>query len=564
MTMMKPRIFFLLCVGFLLFSLVPTFYELTQVKNIPSVRAFELVHNFPTDYNFYLSRIREGIEGRITVVEKYTSEPHQGSFVHIFYLFLGWIGRWVRVPWERASDVYHIARIIFGFTLLCLIAYYAQKSFRLFRWQIIAFLLAITASTWPTLVFYEGGWRFGGYMPWWSVMDSLQRITFIPHLLVGQALILFIIVSLADDHVLQRPGNWIFLGLLLFLLGIIFPPGLVFVYVAVFFIFILKILPSVIERKHNLVDRVMKESISRGVVCVLGFPSFLYLSLMLTFYPWRRLAEFDIVKPLPFDYIEYIKAVGPILPLGLIGLVFALRRKDAPQYASIAWVLAWITLLFVFHFIPSQSPLRFSEMIPHVPLAILTAYLFYEIHKRFSQKVKVPSSLLDIGNWSLVIPMISIIIGLGVMFSSWLWQRDFVDHKVIASYPLVPTGSYVMYPLKDFLAAMKFLQDTTTRDTIILSETTAGNYIPVHSGNTVFVGHANTVKAEEKEVIVKAFFSGLIGVDEARKWMDKEHLRVVFFGPQEQEDGEIRDLANVYPFLKQIYKNNYVALYAKE
>ena len=89
--------------------------------------------------------------------------------------------------------------------------------------------------------------------------------------------------------------------------------------------------------------------------------------------------------------------------------------------------------------------------------------------------------------------------GLLHMYSSWLWQRDFVDHKIRATTPLVPTGSYVMYPLKDFLSAIVFIQDSVLRDAVILSETTAGNYIPVYSGNRVYVGHDNTVRFESKK-----------------------------------------------------------------
>jgi hypothetical protein len=38
-----------------------------------------LVHNFPTDFNFYRSRIREGMDGKWLVTERYTSEPHEES-----------------------------------------------------------------------------------------------------------------------------------------------------------------------------------------------------------------------------------------------------------------------------------------------------------------------------------------------------------------------------------------------------------------------------------------------------------------------------------------------------
>ncbi len=579
---MRHKIFFFLSLGFLLFSLVPTVYEVYYRDRLKPERAFELVHNFPTDYNFYLSRIREGIEGHGTVVEKYTSEPHNGSFIHVMYVGLGWIGRFVHVPWERGGDVYHMARIIFGMALLLAIAEYAKRTFaentninnlqyvrgRLNRilagpltWQLVAFLLAVTASTWPKLVFYNGGWRFGGYMPWWSVMDSLQRITFIPHLLVGQVLLIFLILGLSDEETMRRPGNWIGLGFFAFLLGIILPPALIFVYAIVGILIFFDFLTLVISSKKPITIWFMQSALPRGIVMLLGLPALLYLNLLTTFYPWKRLTEFDILHPLPFDYIEYIKAVGPILPLGLIGLFVSLWKKERHMRASVAWVMAWAALLGIFHFIPQQSPLRFSEMIPHVPLAILSAYFFFAAYQwAVSHRLKslLSQSLLYV---SFLVPTIFITIGIGVMYSSWLWERDFVDHKMVASLPLVPTGSYVMYPLKDFLSAMKFIQDATSRDTVILSETTAGNYLPVYSGNTVYVGHANTVNAEEKEALVKLFFGGRMTEPNARAWLVKDRLSYVFFGPQEKEDGNIADLVKAYPFLRPVYKNTFVTVY---
>jgi len=655
---MRNRVFTILCFGFLLFSLLPTIYEWYHRDRLPEIRAFELVHNYYTDYNFYISRIREGIEGHLTVLEKYTSEPHQGSFIHIMYLAMGWVARWVRVPWERGGDAYHMARIALGMTLLLLFAEYAKRAFyiekkaaevanenfgaspvslakkalfrirgrarsqsgaaqnfigspqlSLFWWSLLAFLLAVTASSWPKLELVDGAYRFGGYMPWWSVMDSLQRITFIPHLLAGQALIVFLMMAASDDAVLARPGNWIFLGLLTLLMGFVFPPGIVFVYTALAVFVAYEILFDMrrtpkSERKGFVVSRI----VSRGIIVLLSIPSFLYLNLMLSFYPWKRLAEFDIVHPLPFTYVEYIKALGPMLPLGLIGLVLALKTKEQTMRTSVVWVMTWIFLLVVFHFIPQQSPLRFSEMLPHLPLGILTAYLFYSITKRAEvgmplsasppslfpsrqlyesakgvavlEKARLParfkgkiSSLtasrvsfptrLSHVSWllSLAIPIVLVILGLFHMYSSYLWQKDFVDHKMRAAWPFVPYGTYVMYPLKDFLTAMRFIQDSTSRDTVVLSEVTAGNYIPVYSGNTVYIGHDNAVNHEAKKEQVAAFFRGSMTSDDARSWMDSERLAVVFFGPQEQEEAGIADLVTRYPFLTEVYRNNFVIVY---
>lgn len=562
---MRSRIFFWLCVGFVLFSLVPTWYELSHQNAIRPDRQFELIHNFYTDYNFYLSRIRQGIEGATTVLEKYTSEPHQGSFVQIFYLALGWAGSWTRTPWGASGDVYQAARIVLALTLLLLIVRLAQRIFANFTWQLVAFFLAVTASTWPKLVWEQGAWRFGGYMPWWSVMDSLQRITFIPHLLAGQSLIIFLLMALSDEKVLTRWGNWLFLGGLAFGLGIIFPPGLLFVWGVLGALVVLEVVWSTKTLKQFPAKALLLYRIAgRATVVVISAPALLYLNLMLTFYPWKRLAEFDVLHPLPFNYVEYAQALGPLLPLGVLGLVLVLMRREKTMLVAAAWVLAWLAYLVIFRFIPQQSPLRFSEMMPHLPLAMLAAYLFLSLTRaavgpRFAHQSTPKHFLLFAVN---VIMVTTIALGLGVMYSSWLWQRDFVDHKIRASYPLVPTGSYVMYPLKDFISAIIFIQDATSRDTAILSETTAGNYIPVYSGNTVYVGHDNTVKAEEKKELVRQFFGGTMDPVTALRWLDENNLKVVFFGPQEREDGGIQELSAVYPFLQPVYGNATVTVYA--
>ncbi len=642
-----------LCFLFVLLSFYPTFYELGHRDRLQPNRYFELVHNFPTDYNFYLSRIRQGIEGRTSVIEQYTSEPHKGSYIQVFYLFLGWLGRWTRVPWGRSGDVYHVARFVFGMLLMVLIGEYCKRSFsnvkdklsvlsfrlsdfgrsvfsqsvtdkpktdkqetenrqlKTDNWAILAFLLAVTASTWPKLVAVINDnvvqatlanithWRFGGYMAWWSVMDSLQRITHIPHLLAGQALVLFIIMMISDTTVLKKPGSWVFLGILGLLLGIIFPPGLLFVFVTIGILIVLELLFD----KPTKINYWIASHVSPRIVFVfISIPSFIYLMLMTSFYPWKRLVDVDIIRPLPFEYLDYFKAVGPLLLFGMAGLFIAFKKKEKAMLPSVAWVMSWLILLGAFRFVPQQSPLRFSEMIPHVPLGVLSAYLFFTVWRglRSQQNFLDPllaglpflksivsknviqsfkgirfklgkrsakilsfatSPFLITYHLSLITPIALIAIGLGVMYSSILWQRDFIDHKMRATLPLVPTGSYVMYPLKDFMAAIYFLKDATDVSTVILSETTAGNYIPVHSGNRVFVGHDNTVDFEKKQMFVRDFFGTAMTADQARLWLLTNNLHIIFFGPQEREDAGGIDVTKVYPFLEIMYQNDLVTVY---
>lgn len=529
---------------FVLFSLVPMFYELSRQKDLHPDRQFELVHNFYTDYNFYLSRIREGREGAWTVTEKYTSEPHKGSYIQIMYLLMGKVSAWVGVPWPNSGDTYHTARIVLSATLLFLLSYAAKCAFERskFGWPVTAFLLAVTASSWPILVFHQGEWRFGGSMPWWSVMDSLQRITFIPHMLAGQALIVFLVIAMADAATMRVPRNWIFLGFLAFLLGIVFPAGLMFVFaVAGVYVLIRGI------REIGGIWGIW----GIGVIGMISAPTVLYFSLVVKVYPWKRLIDYAILHPQPFVLREYLLAVGPILLLGVIGGIWVLWKREKKLFVFVAWAAAWMALILAFQYVPQESPLRFTEMLPQVPLGILTVYLL--------------GDLSHLGNlWkktAITIAFGLIALGLGQMYSSWRWQKEFIDHKIVATQPLVPTGSYVMYPLKDFIRAILFIQDHTSRDTVILSEMTAGNYIPVYAGNTVYVGHANTVNTEQKERIVTDFFAGTMTPAQAKEFLTADALHYIFFGPQEAADGGISDLTKTYPFLTEIYRNAYVKVY---
>ncbi len=545
---MKRWIWGGLVLFFVLFSLLPAGYELLRRSDLHQGRYFELVHNFYTDYNFYLSRIRQGREGAWTATEKYTSEPHDGSYFQIMYVLMGKVSAWIGVPWHRSGDTYHAARIVLAGALLFMMSYAAKTAFSNFGWAVTAFLLAVTASSVPILVLPDGHWRLGGYMPWWSVMDSLQRITFIPHLLAGQMIILFLLLALSSVSSMKRAGNWFFLGVLAFILGIIFPPGLLFTGVAwACFVVLDGVLTWPFKEKKVFVQWARNRIVGPAVVFLISAPTALYLTLMIRIYPWKRLVDFDLLHPHPIILSEYLLAVGPMVIFGALGAIWAIGKREMKLYVFIAWVIAWFVLVNAFGYVSGTSPLRISEMLPNLPLGILAAYLSSRLFKH--------SRLF------LFIPIALITLGLAHMYSSWLWQKDFIDHKIRATLPLVPTGSTVMYPMKDFVDAIVFIQNRTKRTDVILSETTAGNYIPVYSGNTVYVGHANTVATEQKEVTVRAFFAGKMTVQKAQEFLGANNLHTVFFGPQEMEDGGIKDLSAAYPFLREIYKNPIVRVY---
>lgn len=557
---MRKTIFPILLISFFfIFSLWPTVYEWQSRGRTKPERFFELVHNFPTDYNLYVSRIREGKEGAWLATEKYTSEPHGGSLSQILYVVIGRAWDWAHGQTPYVWMSYHAMRVFFGAFLLFVVWKVVEWVFPTLGWQAVAFLFIVTASTWPKFETVGGLPRFGGYMPWWSVIDSLQRITFIPHVLLGQALLVFILWVVAGGFVRKdQPGNWIFLGIIGFVLGIVFPPALIFIYGVLFFLSVWEFFAN----RKNLGHWTTGKLSGRIIFGLLSAPSLVYYAMLFTQYPWKRLVEFDVLHPTKFSFLEYFLALGPTLPLGILGIIVVLSRRDLVARklrVFIIWIVTWLLFLFVFSKIPQQSPTRFTEMAPHVPLGILTAYLFYFLLRagvgytaRFFLLITYHVSLITI-----------LLLGLGSMYSSWLWQRDFVDHKLRADFPLVPKGAEVMYPLRDLVEGMIWLQVYTPRSAIVLSGQSTGNLIPVYSGNTVYVGHANTVDLERKLITANAFYRGELTADAAGAWLRRASIRYVLFGPEEMESTgyAVKDLRLWYPNLSLLYQNSRVSIY---
>ncbi len=550
----------ILSLFFVLFSFSPSLYEIYNAKNLPSERTFVLEHNYLFDYNFYLSRIHEGQEGKWTVVEKYYNQPHQGSLFQVFYLLLGKLGG---LGGLTPQVVYHLARLVMGLMLLILIGRYIGRFFR-GKWQIVTFLFIVTAGSWPILVKAGDFYRFATYMGWWSVIDSLQRITIMPHILFGQIFLLLFIWRFSDK--LPRPAlsacpesnrrevegllRWIAWGILGFIVGIVFPPTLVVVYTVFLVLSVLEVLSNKLPKSLRSLKEWLKEKgLPRIVFILLSFPSLIYLQLMFKVLPWSALVLFDVQHRIPLPYKEYFLALGPMLPLGILGGLIALYKREKIFLPVISWIIGVFLLFAIFEKVPTQSPLRFTEAAIQIPLGILAVYLLSHLSNLGYLRKAV---------WGLIFTIV--VVGFSVMVSMVGWLTDQAYSKGKGTW-LVPIGAQLVYPLKDFMGGIYYLRDNTKVEEVVLSYITAGNYIPAYAGNFVYIGHANTPDEDGKEKIAARFFSGKMGQEEAKEFLKKERISYVFVGPQEKGIGGVKDLVPVYPFIIPVYNNSQVTLY---
>lgn len=564
---------------FVFFSFYPSVFEIYHAEKLPQARAFVLEHNYLFDYNFYLSRIRQGQEGRWMVVEKYYNLSHNGSLFQIFYLLLGKAGGMLRLS---PPVIYHLSRLFLGFILLILIGCYTSIHFSGW-WRAAAYLLIITSGSWPILVKVGSSWRFATYMGWWSVVDSLQRITFIPHILLGQIFLLLFIWRVDGGFSLSKSPKVLKLimwGAVGFVAGIIFPPTLVVVYMVFVILSVMEIAvhKSFRELRSSKNEWLREKLLPRLVFALVSFPSFVYLQLMFKVLPWSALALFDVENRMLLPYKEYALSLGPILPLGVAGLTVALIKKEKKLFPAISWVLALGLLFAVFEHVPWQSPLRFTEAAINIPLGILATYFFTVIWQvsrkythfqqlyRFHTPGEPKSDAVTPGVVKVIrgvtgsFIVLIILMGAGVMVSTVGWLTDQVKAKAASGW-LVPVGAQLAYPLSDFMAGVNYIRDNTKREEAVLAYITAGNYIPAYAGNFVYLGHANTPKEKDKEGMAAKFFSGKMGQNEAREFLIRERISYIYFGPQEKELGGVTDLAKIYPFVSPIYSNKQVVIY---
>ena len=573
-------LFFLLIVSSIILftSFLPNIYEASVVDLMPKDRTMIWgEHIYTYDYNIYLSKIRQGMEGRWTIVDKYTNDTDQkGVLLQMLYLLTGKVGGLLHLD---PTLSFHLIRVILSFAfILAVIAlnvYFLRKPALYFTGT----LLTLLASSFPVFYQYLGTTWVGQYMPWWQELDVLKRISYLPHYLLNYIIIglfaIFIPLSTKNEgqnnfelrvSSYEFRVNKYFLAIC-FLLFFSF-----FVHPAGGFLFFLSwglyhLIKTVWLRPYKVKDvlQIVKQTLILLFVAAIPL---LYIKYVTATYPWKTLIDFDRDNRLAFKFSEYILALGPVFFTGVLGTIVALWKKDGRFLSLVTWFLGAFLGIVLFQHIPFQSELRFVQTANHIPLAILTVYFLNEIKIFLSRKNNIVgngfkpfptkslmANIIFYGTIGLIL-----ILGIVQSYFSIKGQTDFIHQRAVAGVPLVPYPPQVMYPLNDFYNAMMWLKNNTARIDVVLSKVTAGNYIPAYSGNYVYLGHnPETPMYPQKVDNVDQFFSGTMTPKDAQQFLRTEHISYVFFGPQEKEN-PVFDPKN-YPFLKMVFNSPYVNLY---
>jgi len=534
---------------FLTFSFYPTVYEIRQsprlkVKN----RNFILEHNYYwPDFNLYLSKVRQGYENRWLAVEKYTSEPHRGSLIQIFYLYMGKIGMSLGL---QPNIAYQLGRIILSPLLLIVILMLVQYYFRAPLWQILAFVITLVSGSFLKISRIDGTLRLERFMEWWSNIDSLQRITFIPHILFGQVISFYLLFRITLSKNPLKKSRLLIYIILANLVGLVFPPSLITLLGVLILLQIIEFIknPKPVSQKVNLL---LSSPELRFIL--FSLPSLLYLYITTKIIPWSALVEFHRTHPMMIPFDQYVLGTGPVIFLGFLAGILAIISKEKRFYPMILWVVVTFLFAALFSVVKEQSPLRFTQTGLFIPLGILGTYFMYRL-----------AGVINLNFYRyLIFFLIVLYIGsnLFVMKMSLNWQLSFINQRVGADIPAVPYPPQTMYPLTEWMDAIIWLKNNTGNEDVVLAEITAGNFIPAYSGNFVYFGQSNTVDYNRKGDEVNRFFTAQMTDSQAGIFLRNGRIGYVFFGVQEKEKLGWKNLEEYYPFLKPVFKNNSVVIY---
>ena len=499
-------------------------------------RVFAGFHGYSADYVGYVSYIKEGMYGHLAMNFRSYPPTQPATPIHWEYILAGVLFAPFNI---EAPIIYHLLRAIFGSLFIALAYSVFQKVFAKRHLALIATIAAFTISCVGWFSFSSGTVQIKifNYFPFF--ISTPQRATDRPHYLLGSILFLC-----AFQILLKRTLNIrsiALLGLLAFLTIMVHVSSGVVLALLSGVLIVISFLPNN-SKEHASTDRIY------------GF-TILASSLIASGISYYYIQQYSAVSDIFLDKFTYsaginiqsiwrqIISFGPLLWLGLIGLIVQALQKNPKTFHSNILMLSWgvIHLLLFFFLYPifRVDQVRFVQSLYYIPLAYGTIWLIAHLALRFN------TYLFHLGIFLL----------LAFAFPTYLAQLDHDLHDMTNYKTFAPFG----FPTKNQYAAYKFLDTHTPIESTVLSEYEAANMILLYSHNRVLgndQGWTASGGSHMKEEVFR-FLTGSLSHNEALLYLQNNHVMYIYEGFREKAFGNIAH----YSFLEEVYKNTEVTIY---
>lgn len=517
-------------------------------------RLFTDVVMNPEDSQTYFAKIYQGYQGHFLYTIPFTPEAHNGAFVGVFYL---WLGHAARLTGLSITAVWHLSRIIANLilflTTFAFISQFFNDRFR--RWT--AYLLALFGSGFGWLLFIIG-------QPYWLdhfPVDFKQpgahlfftAFTF-PHIILSTAFIMTSIWILwqlgqwerveskcRENDTIRYPIRLILLANLSNIaLGIAYPFLLYIIMVttALYWLYL------VWQTRHGL----WQKGFFLLSMFIIPAPLYIYYAYTLQTNPVFKAWDAQAATPSP-PWPHYIVAYGLML---LLGFIYWRKKPQQRQQFTILWI--WIAAVALLLYAPLGPQRRFVQGI-QVPLSILATASFSQIFLPRWQQSKLFQRLLQNPRYTQTgLYRFTTFIFLAFMSLSNLYILASVSTSSLIQRP------YPLFRPPDEIDATQWLRENGEESAVLIGDMQSGNYIAGHTSLHVMLGHwAETMDYEEKQGLVKQFYTATASDIWRRSLIDQYQIRYVWYGPREQRLGKFDPETAVY--LHRLYANPTITIY---
>ncbi len=533
---MPARRFILLAVLFSILVLGP--YSLASQFH-PGEAVFQGFLINPIDGNSYLAKMYQGWRGSWQFRLPYTTEPGEGAYLFLYYIFLGHLARWTGLS---LILVYHLARWLGSiFMLWSLMRFYTSLGF---KGNLLAAALVLSAvgAGMGWLVFFSGNFTADFWVA--EAYPFLSAYTN-PHFPLALGLILCLLSGFSGQSFQKRSSwNLTLLGLAVatLLLAIISPFGVVIVLVVSGVRLVWRLLVEMLKYPGRIKPRLQPLRIFFAgehkidlqifsLVLAFGLPVLVYDWLIAKAHPVLAIWNAQNLTPSPPVW-DVLLSFSPVIVLALVGL-FARRREFSETPDTL---VSWLVISLFLMYLPWELQRRFMIGL-YVPAAGLALIGLQNLAQRYQISFKFLYVVLLL--FSIPSPLIVILAG---------------------QYG-VQTQDASLFLSAGEAECLAWIEANTSPDALVLAAPDMSLFIPAVTGRRVLYGHPfETAQAEQERTMVKKLLQQSDEFEQAetaRIYLQQRGVDYLFWGERESILGPFPD----WPGLTKVCSSDEANLY---
>jgi hypothetical protein len=471
----------------------------------------------PQDSFSYLGKMYQGWRGDLRFTLPFTSDPGEGGYLFLFYLFLGHLARWTGLSliW-----VFHLARLFGAGCMFVALWRFLCATITSERWRLWAFTLACLGLGMGWLVFATGVltsdfWVAEAY-PFLSAYTN-------PHFPLSLALLLYLL-TLPSSIFHSTPPRWITLwklGVAAFFLSLLSPFGIVIASLVLGGLLLWEMLAQVYRGRGQSQDggsllQLIRSSATVQTliyrlawILVCGLPMLLYDLWIVRVDPQLAVWNAQNLTLTPPVW-DVLLALSPVLLLALPGAWWAIKDHRLEARLLLVWVIAAALMIYA----PFGLQRRFLMGL-YAPLAALAGYGLEALEARFSLPAARRIAALTL---VLTLPTLLLSLALGLFG--------------------VQTHDPAFYLTGAEAQALAWLDGNTPGQALVLAAPDTGLLIPAYTGRRVLYGHPyETPNAEQEKAQVMEFFQSDLA--SPADFLSQRGVSYIFYGPRERKLGAL-------------------------